>query len=91
MYTWRDREVVMDLLAALTRFKTTLTVETHYITGGLGSLVSEIVAEEGLDCRVIRCGVKRHPGGHTGSQAYLHGIHGISSESLTKTVIDALT
>lgn len=79
-----------DLLAALTRFKIALTVETHYITGGLGSLVCEIVAEERLDCRVIRRGVKNHPGGITGSQAYLHGVHGISSERLVTAVVNAL-
>lgn len=80
-----------DLLAALARFNIALTVETHYITGGLGSLVSEIVAEEGIECKVIRCGVKKHPGCVTGSQAYLNRVHGISSESLVNTVIKAIT
>ena len=79
-----------DLLAALAHFKIALTVETHYITGGLGSLVCEVVAEERLDCKVIRCGVKSHPGGVTGSQAYLHGVNGISSERLVTAVVDAL-
>jgi transketolase len=79
-----------DLLAALAHFKIALTVETHYITGGLGSLVCEVVAEERLDCRIIRCGVKDHPGGATGSQSYLHGVHGISSERLVTAVADAL-
>lgn len=79
-----------DLVAALARFTIVLTVETHYITGGLGSLVCEVVAEEGLRCKVIRCGVKGHPGGATGSQAYLHGVHGISSERLVTAVVDAL-
>ena len=79
-----------DLLAALAQFKIALTVETHYITGGLGSLVCEVVAEERLDCKVIRCGVKSHPGGITGSQAYLHGVHGISSERLVTAVVNAL-
>lgn len=79
-----------DLLAALARFKIALTVETHYITGGLGSLVCEVVAEERLACKVIRCGVKSHPGGVTGSQAYLHEVHGISSKSLVTAVVAAL-
>jgi transketolase len=79
-----------DLLGALARFKLALTVETHYITGGLGSLVCELVAEEGLDCKIIRCGVKRHPGGVTGSQAYLHEVHGISSERLVAAALEAL-
>jgi transketolase len=79
-----------DLLAALAHFKIALTVETHYISGGLGSLVCEVVAEECLECKVIRCGVKSHPGSATGSQAYLHGVHGISCERLTTTVVEAL-
>ena len=79
-----------DLLTALVRFKIALTVETHYITGGLGSLVCEVVAEEGLVCKIIRCGVKNHPGRATGSPAYLHGVHGIPSERLVTTVVDAL-
>jgi len=79
-----------DLLAALARFKIALTVETHYITGGLGSLVCEVVAEERLDCKVIRCGVKSLPGAVTGSQSFLHGVHGISSQRLVSTVVAAL-
>jgi len=80
-----------DLLAELGRFKIALTVETHYLNGGLGSLVCEVVAEERLDCKVIRCGVRQPPDGITGSQAYLHGVHGISSESLVATVVAALS
>lgn len=79
-----------DLISALARFRVALTVETHYITGGLGSLVCEVVAEEGLDCRVTRCGVRSHPGGRTGSQAHLHGVHGISSARLVTAVVEAL-
>ena len=36
-----------------------LTIESHYLVGGVGSLVSEVVAEAGLGCRVVRCGVAR--------------------------------
>ncbi|MCX6907880.1 MAG: 1-deoxy-D-xylulose-5-phosphate synthase [Verrucomicrobia bacterium] len=79
-----------DLVTALARFKIALTVETHYITGGLGSLVCEVVAEEGIVCKVIRCGVKNHPGGVTGSQAYLHRVHGISSERLVTAAVEAI-
>jgi transketolase len=79
-----------DLLAALAHFKIALTVETHYVNGGLGSLVCEMVAEEGVHCKVIRCGVKSHPGGVTGSQAYLHARHGISSQRLVAAAVDAL-
>src|SRR5262249_58513430 len=43
-----------DLVEALSRFRAVLTVEAHSVVGGLGSLVSEVVAERGLHCRVVR-------------------------------------
>jgi transketolase len=79
-----------DLLDALSRFPVVLTVEEHYITGGVGSLVSEIVAEHGLACRVVRCGVKDTPDGVTGSHAYMRRRCLISSEALVQTAVVAL-
>ena len=43
------------LLAARARWR--CHVEAHYIVGGLGSLVAEVIAERRLDCRLMRCGV----------------------------------
>ncbi len=56
-----------DLAEILARFPLAITVEVHYVTGGVGSLVSEIIAEQGLNCRVIRCGVRTTPDGLSGS------------------------
>lgn len=79
-----------DLKAALSQFPLVLTVEAHYLTGGVGSLVSEIVAEHGLGCRVVRCGIKTMPDGITGSQQYLHQMYGLSPEALATTALNAL-
>ncbi|MBV9468669.1 MAG: hypothetical protein JO316_13520 [Abitibacteriaceae bacterium] len=79
-----------DLTAALSQFPVVLTVEAHYITGGVGSLVSEIVAEGGLGCRVVRCGIKTMPNGITGSQGYLHQMYGLAPEALAATALEAL-
>jgi transketolase len=73
-----------DLIEALGRFPIAFTVEAHYIEGGIGSLVSEVVAENGIPCRVVRCGVSSLPNGITGSQSYLHDIHGISVPALVQ-------
>jgi transketolase len=81
---------VNDLAALLARFPLVLTVEAHYVIGAVGSLVSEVVAERGLGCRVVRCGVKTAPGGITGSQGYLHQSHGLSSGAIVKTVLQEL-
>jgi transketolase len=77
---------VEDLVDVIARFKMAFTVEAHYIVGGLGSLVSEIVSERGLNCRIVRCGVKQAANGLSGSQDYLNRQYGLSRESLVETV-----
>ena len=78
-----------DLLNLLRAFSTVITVEAHYISGGVGSLISEISAEHGLACRVVRLGVRKNPGSVTGSVDYLLRANGLSSaaivEAATKT------
>jgi transketolase len=79
-----------DLVAVLSRFATVLTVEAHSVAGGLGSLVSEVVAEHGLGCRVIRCGVRHSADGIGGGEAYLNARHGLSRHALAGTAREAL-
>ena len=74
----------------LSGFRLVLTVEEHYLNGGIGSLISEVVAQESLKCRVIRCAVKNIQGGLTGSCNYLRRINNLSSEYFVKTAIKAL-
>ena len=59
-----------------------LTVEAHYLNGGLGSLVCEIVAEQGLHGLVRRCGVRNLEPGVIGSRDFLHYRHGLSAMGL---------
>ena len=77
--TLRPSPSLKDLLG---RFSKVITVESHYVSGGLGSMVSEIVAEHGFGCKVRRCGVSRSPIGLTGSQQYLEDWAGISAAKL---------
>ncbi|HBB68197.1 MAG: 1-deoxy-D-xylulose-5-phosphate synthase [Elusimicrobia bacterium GWA2_56_46] len=74
-----------DIAALAGDFKTVMTVEAHYISGGLGSLVAEIIAERGLSCKLTRCGVRLQPDGSSGSQEYLHRLHGLDRASLAET------
>jgi transketolase len=79
-----------DLVAALGRVPLVVTVEGHYVTGGLGSLVAEIVAEHGLGCRLVRCGVRRGPDGMSGSQQWMQEAHGLSASALEEAVAGGL-
>jgi transketolase len=66
-----------------------LTVETHYVDGGLGSLTAEVIAEEGGHCRLIRAGVDTVPDRYSGSQAYMECRFRLDAASLVKRVLDA--
>lgn len=73
---------VDDLRHHLERFRCALTIESHYVEGGLGSLVAGVIAENGIDCRLRRLGVDDARGGVSGSQGYLLERHGLSKEAL---------
>jgi transketolase len=79
-----------DIAALLADFPSVLTVEAHYRDGGLGSLVAETIAERGLDCRLLRAGVARMPGGEAGSQQYLEDRHELSGPHLAEQLKRAL-
>ncbi len=79
-----------DLAALLERVPLVITVENHYISGGVGSLVAEVIAERGLRCRLVRRGVSTLSDGRSGSQSYMHQQHGISSAALVECAVQQL-
>lgn len=79
-----------DLSVLISGRPLVVTVEVHYVTGGLGSLVSELVAERGLGVRVLRQGVRSMPGPLVGSQRYMEAQHGLSAEQLASAVLQEL-
>lgn len=81
---------VADLVDLLSQVPLAVSLESHYVVGGVGSLVSEIVAENGLGCRVVRCGMREMPRGTTGSAAYLLDRHGLSAARVARATLDAL-
>jgi transketolase len=68
-----------DIRRIASAHRRAVTIEAHVTNGGIGSLVSEIIAESGLGCRLVRMGVDRPYGTRGGSEAYLHETHGISA------------
>lgn len=74
-----------DLAPVLSRFSQVISVEDHYIVGGVGSLVAECIAEQGLSCRLTRCGVRSLTNGRSGSQEWLRAQHGLAPDQLIET------
>jgi transketolase len=81
---------VGDLVDVLGTVPLAVTLESHYTSGGLGSLVCEVVAEAGLGCRVIRRGVERLPSGEVGAPDWLERRHGLQAEQLARVALAEL-
>ncbi len=73
---------VEDLKQELSQYRQAVTVEAHYASGGLTSLVSEVVAQAGINCKISRCAIEKSPDGETGGQAYLYNKFGLSAEAI---------
>jgi transketolase len=83
-----------DLAELLGGVSLVISVETHYLNGGLGSLVAETIAERGLSCRLVRAGVDAVPRGLAGSQQFFEDRFGLSAQrlaALTQTALDPAT
>lgn len=76
-----------DMLAG---FRSIVTVEAHNEIGGLGSLVSEVIAEHALGCRVIRIGVSGQGRELNGSESFLNHAHGLDADQIAARVRSVL-
>ena len=79
-----------DLKKILPNFKCVLTVEDHYIDGGLGSYVAEVIAENNFSVQIYRCGVRSLYDGKIGSKDFLLDKHGLSPEKIARTALEKL-
>lgn len=81
---------VDDLVSLLSAVPVVMSVESHYITGGLGSLIAETIAEHGIDCRLVRIGVRELPLGISGGREFMHSELGLTPDCLVTTALDAV-
>src|SRR5258708_4121365 len=81
---------IEDLALLLSGRRLAVAVEVHYVNGGLGSLVSEVIADRGLSVRLLRRGVRSMPDHLVGSQRYMEKLFGLSAEQLAGAVIQEL-
>ena len=73
-----------DLVEVLERHRVAISVETHTVAGGLGSLVAEVIADHGIGTRLVRLGVREGSKGRSGSAAHMHAKHGLDRASIVK-------
>jgi transketolase len=81
---------IKELEDVLARFPLVVTVEAHHITGGLGSLVAEVIADGGIHCRLLRCGATATPAGLNGSHDYLLQSAGLKAAQIAEATLNRL-
>lgn len=67
-----------------------VTLEEHNITGGFGSAVAEVLAEEGCQVKLLRIGLNDEYCCKVGSQEYLREQFGLDGKSIAEKVLNLL-
>lgn len=62
------------------------TFEAHYATGGIGTILAEVIAEHSLRCTLHVTGLVFTPGQLLGSQSYLEEQSGLSVEKMVEKI-----
>ena len=78
-----DRE---GLVANLKKFRLTVTVEEHNLSGGFGSAVAEVVSEEDCMPRMLKIGMRDEYTAFVGSQSYIRKSYGLDALSIAETI-----
>jgi transketolase len=73
---------------SLTKTGLAITVEEHSQHGGIGSLVSEIIAEEGVQCRLKRLGFPEGQFAVSGPRNEMRKHIGIDAASVARTAME---
>ncbi|MDO8184189.1 transketolase C-terminal domain-containing protein [Conexibacter sp. JD483] len=76
-----------DLAVLLGETELAISVEAHYVAGGVGSFAAETIAERRLACRLVRAGLRETPVGETGSRDHLYARHGLMPEQLAAAAL----
>lgn len=74
-------------LAELARaHKHAVSIEAHYPTGGIGTLLAEAIAQNGIPCKLIQLGLNYTPKQKLGDMQYFYRKHGLTPEQIAETV-----
>jgi transketolase len=72
------------LLASVRRTGRVLTVEEHSLHGGLGNIVAEAIADEGLAVRIHRLGIPRGQFSKAGPRGEIRAWYGLDRAGIVK-------
>jgi transketolase len=77
-----DQKIQKDLIPIIQKYKNIISVEAHYMNGGIGSMIAEIIAENQLTAKLYRLGVRELSDGIFGDAEFMHRKHKISDKDI---------
>jgi transketolase len=80
-------EPTAELAELLKGYRGVLTVEEGVVTGGLGALVAQTIAQGGLGCRLQMAGARGGLAGPVGSREFMLASQGLDADSLADTAL----
>ncbi|KDE68851.1 hypothetical protein FUSO7_12550 [Fusobacterium necrophorum BFTR-2] len=81
-----DKEIIIN---SAKDTKNIITIEDHYIIGGLGTAVAEVLAESGISCKFRRLGIPQVYAGF-GSANELYKKYGYDENAIVRHIKDML-
>jgi transketolase len=78
------------LLHVIEGSKLVATLEDHSIIGGIGSIISEVLADNRISMPLKRIGIKDHYSFRYGTTEQLHFLHGLDVNTVTKVICESL-
>lgn len=82
-----DKEIIQQVAST---HHSIFTVEEHYIHGGLGSAVAEVLIESGFKGKFTRIGIPEKPEKHIGKADYLRSKYGLTTEAIYKRIMNEI-
>lgn len=80
-----DENAIINILEG---FEKVIVVEEHNRIGGLSSIISEVIAKNGLGIKVVSVGINDCYASIVGDQNYLRKIYKIDSDSILSKMIE---
>jgi transketolase len=74
---------------ACSNHRMVVTAEEHNVTGGFGSAVADVIAEEGLGAKLVKIGMPPDAYSVLGPPIHLYAHYGLDGEGVAKRVREA--
>lgn len=81
---------VDSLARILCQFKKIISVEEHNVNGGVGSVVAEVLAENGIAAKLLRLGIKDGEYAIAADRVSTRRYHGIDAASVAASAVNLI-